>query len=77
MRMEDNVKSSRNISAIDHPKEESAPRARVGKGKELESPLDELFIGTKDLHMRFAKLKKIESSSVQKPTVLACRLPLS
>ena len=43
MRMEDNVKSSRNISAIDHPKEESAPRARVGKGKELESPLDKLI----------------------------------
>ena len=55
-------------TATDDPKQDPGTRTNVGKGKELESPIDEMIKGMKDLQLKFMKLEKGESSSVkQKP----------
>ena len=59
----------RNLEVItrDRPTEEPTTLARVEKGKELESLVDELIKDMKDLHMRFAMLKKARNLSHHRP----------
>ena len=61
LRMEDNAKISNNIIVSNHPTQESTTRARGQKGKELDSPIDEIIKSMKDLQLRLTKPEKVEN----------------
>ena len=58
----------RNLEVItrDRPTEEPTTLARVEKGKELESLVDELIKGMEELQLSFSKLEKIENLQSKK-----------
>ena len=59
--MEDDVKILKKIIVRDNPTQESTTRARGQKGKELDSPIDEIIKSMKDLQLRLTKPEKVEN----------------
>ena len=65
--MEDDAECLNKVTARDCQTQESNTRAREEKGKELQSPLEELIKSMKDLQLTFAELEKVEACVNKNP----------
>ena len=59
--IEDDADTLKNITVRDFPTQESTTRARGQKGKELDSPIDEIIKSMKDLQLKLTKPEKVEN----------------